>query len=359
MKKYIFLKRLSVMAVAIVLLLTASSCSTGKKVPKLKLTDQSSAVVEKMPNRMSIVEIFSDISGLDLFLTLKTDGLDCKVEKDENASTADYLYYDKRGNLVFTDFEGYGEDSFEYYTESKCGLLMTVRYVDDDGKRVSVSASTGEYSVTFKNPDESEKYGAKEIEITSGYPLDDDDGNSVTYTVDGDNCYVSTAYYFDTKDGFHRYSCSLNDGKYDEYNDVIFERIDTVKDDSGILSLAATEGVTDTEILTGNHSIKYKMDLDYNKEWFVVADLFFIFDDSKNAEAFAHANGYELKNSPYADNLMTVTVPNVVIPVDESFEGFNEFLKTEFNDYSFESIKLTEDGKLCGFGIDAPLLMYS
>lgn len=357
MKRHIGLNRFLFAAVAIILLLTASSCSESKSNLKLHLTDSSSVIVDKMSECMSLKDILSDLSETDLFLKLETDGLECKTKKDEKESTVDYLYYDKDGNLVFIDYEGYGEDSFEYRTTSKSGLPMTVLYVDDDGKRISASATTSEYIADFKSPDKAEKYGAREVIVTSGDVSGDSIGNSVTYTIDGKNCFVSAAYFFD-RDGFHRYSCSLIDGKYDEYDDVIFEKVDSIKDDSKILSLANDEAVADTEILLGNHSIKYKEISKGSREWYIIADLLFVFDESKKAESFSAAYGLEVKKSPYNDSLMTATVPKTVIPVDSSFERFGEFLATEFNDYSFESIKLTKDGKLCGFNRESRLSDY-
>ena len=104
--------------------------------------------------------------------------------------------------------------------------------------------------------------------------------------------------------------------------------------------------------------IRYKEISKGSREWYIIADLLFVFDESKKAESFSAAYGLEVKKSPYNDSLMTATVPKTVIPVDSSFERFGEFLATEFNDYSFESIKLTKDGKLCGFNRESRLSDY-
>ena len=75
MKRHIGLNRFLFAAVAIILLLTASSCSESKSNLRLHLTDSSSVIVDKMSECMSLKDILSDLSGTDLFLKLETDGL--------------------------------------------------------------------------------------------------------------------------------------------------------------------------------------------------------------------------------------------------------------------------------------------
>lgn len=357
MKSIFDKKRLVSLILVFVLSVMLSACAGSGKGVSLKQTDKSKYVLGKMDGIMTVDEILSDISQVDLFHEMKTDGLECKKSVDDKNSTVDYLYYDKDGSLVYTDREGYGEDSFDYCTKSKSGIPITVTYVEQEGKRYSVSVACEKYVVDFKDIDKSEKHGAKELFVTGGNTDKGTLSNTVTYVIEGDKCRIDSAYYFD-KDGFHRYSCSKDGEKLDEYDDVIFEKADSIDTNSNVLALSKNEAVSDTEILLGNHKIKYTESGSGEKNWFIVADLFFVIDSDENAEAFEKASGYKAEPSSYAEGLLTVTVPQAVIPVSSSFDGFYEFVNSDFSDYTFESITLSENGELLEFGTDAPLLMY-
>lgn len=341
-------------SVILAFILMLCGCSSGGQspeeiIPENELSDNANKVFSDM---LSFDDIMSDTENIDLYYKPDYDGLTEKVEKDDESATAVRYFYDG-DNVVYAKYEGYGEECFDYFTNSQSGKKLTVKYIDNNSERYTVDISSEDYSVSFSKLDKKDKYGAKFITATVEVPTDNDFSKSVIYTYDKEQVYISEGYYY-ADDGYHRY---CNDG-FSTEDAVIYDKADSVNVNESLTSILDDYRVCDSEIAVGQHHLEYTQNGDGTKNWFIIADVYAVFDDKFKASEFSDKYGIEVNVSDTDENYWVAKFENTAIPVSDSFEDFFEFARQEFSDYYYCSLIFDKNGKLKDLNPSTAKLTY-
>lgn len=302
---------------------------------------------EKILNEFSYVlsadQVMTDLEDVDKYLVMDTTNLTAKETKDEENDTATIDYKNANGELVYTDYIGYGEDSFAYYTTSLSGKDLTVMYVDQNKKRYSVLASCDEYSADFSELNEKNEYGANQINITVNK-----DGTDlpvfITYSY-MDAKWTASAQYFED-DGYHRYSSEIYDGKTEDYNDIIMAKLKTKPTlEAATVKMLGDKLIKSIDFLFGQTKITYTQDDDGTRHFFMTEDYILEFKNSDDAEAFAEK--YSLKAEPfeYDREKIIVKTGEISLPFASDYEGIDDFASIDGDSY-YTSVTLNKDGEI-------------
>ncbi|MDD6620556.1 MAG: hypothetical protein PUE75_05645 [Eubacteriales bacterium] len=328
--------------VILTLILMLCGCSAGNQsseelIHENELSDNADKIFSDMT---SFDDIISDTKNIDLYYTPDYDGLTEKIEKDDESATAVRYFYDG-DNVVYAKYEGYGEECFDYFTSSESGKKLTVKYIDNNSERYSVDISCDDYSVSFSELDKKDKYDAKFITVTVEAPAENDFPKSVIYTYYKGQVYISEGYYY-ADDGYHRY---CNDG-FSTEDAVLYDKVDSVNVNEGLKSILSDYRVCDSEIAVGQHHLEYTQNDDGTKNWFIVADVYAVFDDKFKASEFSEKYGIDVSVSDTDENYWVARFEKTAIPISDSFEDFFEFAKQEFSDYYYCSLIFDKNGRL-------------
>lgn len=295
---------------------------------------------------MSFDDIMDDVKKVDLFLEPDYSNLTEKVEKDDEAATAIKYYYDGDA-LVYAKYEGYGEDSFDYYTKSESGRDLTVKYVDENSERYSVDVSCDDYCVSFLYLEKKCEYDARHIIASAEIAAENDLPKTVTYVYDNGETYISNGYYY-AEDGYHSYYSIPIDGDNNMVSDDIvkYAKVDSVNVNKDIPSYLDDERIIDSEIVVGEHTIEYTENADGSKNWYVVADVYAVFDSEDKAVEFAKEYNLDYNVSNTDDTIFMSWFEKVTLPISDSYEDFLDFAMQEVNDYYYCSLVFDEDGNI-------------
>lgn len=342
------MKKLLCLIMATVMVLTAfAACSKQTNVDDEATTEQGQPVSNinvDTDGLMTPEEVIEDSSTIDFEHRMEVEGLKKVEEKDDESSTAAISYYDRNGDIVYKKYIGYGEDCFDYYIKSKSGKDLSVKYIDENGQTSSIEASCDDYDISFRELDASEKYGAKSIGITVEKTAENDFPKIAEYEYDGKK-FNLTGNTFYSSDGYHRYSCSYDDGSATEDDFVLFEKVENPQVNNDLTEMVNDHRVMSVEFIEGQHEIQYTEDKSGAKTWFLNADLYFVFNSQKGAEQFAGKYGLTAKESQYNERYYTCTV-NAAVPVSAEYAEFFDFAQQDFNDYIFGRLHFADDGSV-------------
>lgn len=356
------MKKVLCLIITLTMVLTAfAACSKPTNVDDEATTRQGQPVSNAKVDTeglMTAEEVIDDASTVDFNLRMEVEGLKKVEEKDDESATSTISYYDRNGKIIYKKYVGYGEDSFDFYTKSKSGKDLTVKYIDEDGKTDSINVTCTDYSISFGDIDSAEKYGADDVDIVVQKTAENDFPKTAEYEYE-DGKFKLTGNMFYADDGYHRYSCSYDDGNPTESDIVLYEKADSVKTNDDLYEMANDHRVKSAEFVEGQHKIEYTKDTNGKKTWFLCADIYFVFNNQTGAEQFADKYGLTAQLSQYGDRFYTCTLAQTAVPVDGTFSEFFDFAQQDFNDYSFGKLHLTDSGAIADITEnDANLIFY-
>ncbi len=313
---------------------------------------------------ITLQEILDDVSVVDIKMEMNVSGLDKQTEVNEEDSTSiDYYYRNK--TPIYAVYNGYGENVWKYFTTSKSGIPIVVSLWDEgNGRNVSIEYNGDaldvayEYWVSYQNVSTDFGNGAKQIDV--GVSKGDE---SYAYTII-DNCYfISSATYWDSKDGdLHRYQAQLDedsnkiDYSYDEV--VISGKLPELSQDeinvksTGISSINLEE----VDILLGRHKVYKTQD----GKMSISAETTLVFKDKASADrALERLKSASVKAKDFTvdDNseneAFTINIGTCYFEMSPDFEEANsvltEYAMEVFDDYRFIVVDLDKDGNITSF----------
>lgn len=354
-------KTLALCLCAIIIASAATACTAKTNTDSTSATGSEPITeiynLSDVSDLMTPQEIMDDVSVVDFNLSTETEGLKKVEEKDDESATAKIKYYDRNDNLVYVKYIGYGEDCFDYYTKSKSGREIVVKYILQDGKTFAVDVECDDYTVGFNELSITAKYCAKQIYVTAIQEADDDFPKTASYEYDGKQ-FNLTENRFYSADGYHCYTCYYEGDTCTEDDYVMYKKVDSAPTNDDLNEMLDDHRVKDAEIILGEHRLEYIEKADRDKQWFVVADIHIVFNSEKGAEQFANKYGLNYQLSEYGERYYTVCLKDTAIAVDEEFDDFIEFASQEYNDYIFGKIKLTDNGTLVDISTNESSLVY-
>ncbi|MGN0479334.1 MAG: hypothetical protein ACI4GO_07860 [Hominenteromicrobium sp.] len=122
-----------ILCTVLVLLVLLTGCAA--KQAEEKKTRMEQEVEAQMELPMTVQEVLEDISEVDFFYQLPDTSAYRQETVDEPETDTQRILYYEDDRLVFVRYIGYGEDTFDCYTQSKSGNDLVVRYIDQDGAR--------------------------------------------------------------------------------------------------------------------------------------------------------------------------------------------------------------------------------
>ncbi|MGN1124452.1 MAG: hypothetical protein ACI4RR_08925 [Eubacterium sp.] len=348
--------KLASMLLAVMLMLCA--CNVNEQEDTTVTTNEGiNEVGENFSDLMSLDDIISDTKNIDLYYTPDLDGLTKQTEKDDESATAVTYYYDGK-TLVYAFYEGYGEECFDYYTTSKQGRSLTVKYVDEGSERYSVDVACRDYSISFSELDKKAKYGAKYITASAEETAKNDFSRSVTYTCENGEEYISQGFYY-AEDGYHRYSAYPSENnKIDSEDTLIYKKADSVNVNESLPSLLKDYRVKNGELLLGTHTLEYTQSSGGEKLWYVVADVYAVFDDRFKALEYSEKYGIDVQKSETDEDYWVAEFKSTALPVSDSFDDFFGFAQQEINDYYYCVLVFDDDGRLKDLDPSSARLTY-
>ena len=356
------MKRLvSILLTAAMVILSFCGCTNAADESNTNKTTQQQIAdnnIKAFDDLMSFDDMMNDIKDVNLYLVPDYKGLTETVEKDDESSTAVKKYYDG-DKLVYTKYVGYGEDCFDYSCKSASGRDIVVKYVDESGERYSVDVSSDDYSVSFSELDKKSKHGAKMIYATAEETAENDFPKYAVYVLDNDKLYISNGCYY-AEDGYHYYSAYPVDNDFNiESEDILrYECVKDINVDSDLIKILSDYRVADKEIVFGNHNLKFTKDDDGNKKWYIIADVYAVFDSKSKALEFSEKYDIDVNVSDTDDSYWTAKFENAVLPVSNKFDNFFEFAMQEVNDYYYCSIVFDKDDCVKKLDSTTAKLMY-
>ena len=347
------MKRMKIAAVLLcAALLVSCSAKTESAVSSvgeditLETAKKTQNVLSHFKGYRALDEVLGEASEVDFYLEPDFSGLKKKTEKgDESATAIDYYYSGK--TLVYADYNGYGEDVFEYYCTAKSGAELKVSYVDDaEGQRDYLSVEAKDYIVTFDALDKEAKYGANQITASIFKTVENDFSSSLTYVVEGENAYVSSAKYYDSN-GFHKYTAYLEeDGNITENNKLVFARKNSVKPYQKLKAVSQDTRLTELDLLIGSGSFVYTEDESGAKTWFYKGSAYAVFSDRYKAYDFAKDNKLSVKQDEIDGDFWLVEIKNEYFEFSSAFEDFYTFADSDIDDYYYMSLKIDKNGAI-------------
>lgn len=353
--RVVFMKKIiKILIPVLILSLSFCACSTNQqKTTILPNDDVTTKMLKHFNDQLSFDDVMGDIENVDLYFQPDYSDLKEKVEKDDESSTAKRYFYD--GNkLLYCKYEGYGEDSFDYYTKSKSGKDITVKYVDNDKVRNSVSIEGENYNVSYSDLNKENEYKADTIYVTVGN-LDNLD-NCITYCYSNNNVHIDSAYYY-SNDGYHKYTASLNDdNQYESFDDVYFAMVDNVEVDNSLCSMFKDYMLDDCEMLVGNQKFVYFENDNNEKTWYVTGDFYAVFDNRNKANAFAKKYNVEVKQSDTDEDFWISEFKGTTFMISPEFKDFYKTATSD--DYYYTSVKFDKNGNITKFDDSNAKLSY-
>ena len=361
MKKYLSV----VLALLMVLsLLVLASCSKPTNAPSNNLTSLKYVGDRKFKNKFDSIttleDILDEISVVDLKQEMNVSGLDKETETDEASSTSiDYYYRNKV--RIYAVYNGYGESLWKFFTTSKSNVPITASYWSE-GDISSVSIESDEskgykYSATYNNLGTDFGNGAQRIEVGVSKG-----GESYVYTIIDNYYFISSASYWDENGDLHRYQADYNadtkklDYQYDEI--VVFGKIPELSSDDLSIKKAGINAynLNSVDILLGKHKV-YKI---ADGEMSISAETTLVFTSESDANrALNSIKSSSVKAKDFtveeyeSGEYYLINIGTCYFEMSPDFKDANSVLMdlaiNEFDDYSYRSIDLDENGKILAF----------
>lgn len=149
-------------------------------------------LIERFDKVMTVKDVLDDISEINLSMKMDSiSGLDKRTETEGNRSID---YYSRNDTLLYAVYNGYENDRWDYFTDSKSGLPLDVAFWDENDVR-NVNIVSDKYEAS---------YGEKTlITIKNGEEY-------ATYEIYKNNCFITNAHYID-EDGIpHNYEYDID-----------------------------------------------------------------------------------------------------------------------------------------------------
>lgn len=322
-----------------------SVSEAGKSDLKTVINEKGKKIVDAL-GTMGIDEVLDDIKNIDLYLepdfnekeyTVKT------VEDTENG-TKDVNYY-SGDNLVYTKYEGYGEEGFANYTKTASGLDATVKYYTDSGDNRTVCIETPKYSVFANtlNKEDSRGLGDTNIILISENEKSPFEC-SATYYYDNGTATFENAVYLESGN-YQRYSYGVDpEGIESEFTDVlVYGSAPKISDDI-IKVLQSDKSYKYAAIEIAGSTKWYNAD----NKWYVEAEFAIVMDNEKQAEEYIKKNNLKATVDDYGS--IIVKIDKVFLPIDPNTfleKGkLPEFISGETEDSFFRKITLDNSGMI-------------
>ncbi len=342
---------------AVVLLFCACS-SKGNNDDNVKvISDVVHDNDDKFADFMSFDDIYNDVANIDLYLEPDFSDLTEKIEKDDESSTAVKNYYDG-DKLVYKKYEGYGEDSFDYITESKGNRDIVVKYINQDGERYSVNIDCDDYSLAFKDLNKKSKYGADSIYATAYKQNKNDFKEYATYSYENGKIYLVNGAYYDY-DGYHNYSAQPTDdkGNVEAEDTVKYKLAEKVNIDKNLYTMLKDYRVGDIEICIGNHSLEYTQAKDKIKTWYIVSDVYAVFKSRDKAIEFSDKYNVDVF-VPKDEDYYVAKFEGATLPVSKDYSDFFDFFSEEIDDFFYCSVILDKNAEVTNLKSSSAMLVY-
>lgn len=353
-------KIINVLIPILILSFVFCACSANYENVSISSNDDvAKKVLEQFKDYLSFDDVIKDIEDVDLYFQPDYSNLKEKVEKDDESSTAKRYFYDG-DKLLYCKYEGYGEDTFDYYTKSKSGKDITVKYVDDDKVRNNVSIECDDYKVSYSDLNKDDKFKANSVYVTVGKSTDNDFSQNITYAYTDGNVHIDSAYYY-SNDGYHKYTTSPNENnEYDSFDDICFVNVDSAEVDNSLYSMLTDYMVDDCEMLVGNQKFEYFEDDCNEKVWYVLGDFYAVFDNEKKADAFSKKYNVKVKKSDTDEDFWIAEFKQETFKISTDFKDFYKTALDMQNtdDYYYTSVVFDKDSNVKGFKNSTDKLMY-
>ena len=315
----------------------------------------------------STEEILNDLKNIDLYYkrpNFDSLNLTVKTETDESSATQKIKYYDG-DKLVYVVYKGYGETMFDYCTETASKKDVTVSYVENDGKRYSVTVKGDGYSVRYDSLNKKAPFGADDISLLFTKEHKNDIDESLNIDVIGRKYYVSTAWYYNNKD-FVNYYAYTDDGENLETDSFVrFSAADkkSLSTDT-IKAINENKDKLSVQTIFGRHKYSYT-DNGLKKDWYITADLRVQFADTEKAKAFKESMAAKAQVEDEIEETngkFFVTVKSVTLPVAENADFYGkdvyEQIVEEINDPTYKALAFNAENQLTGFDTGAEVPDY-
>lgn len=337
------LKLLTVLLV-LSIMFVACSANTGSNTEDVPQNTVAVYGTDMFDDMMNFDDMIKDVENVDFYLKADFQGLTVENEKDDESAIAVNYYYDG-DTLVYADYIGYGEDCFDYYTKSKSGRDITVKYTDQNSQRYNIQVEANNYLISFSELNKEDKYRAEYITATVMRKAENDLPKQVTYTYEGGKTYISNGNYYNM-DGYHLYTSYPNGDVLDKDDTVIYKKADSVNVNESLPSMLADYRVKSAELAVGDHKLEYTENADGEKQWYIVADIYAVFTDKNKALDFSDKYGVEVNKSDVDEDLWVALFEGSALPISEKFDDFFEFAQQEVNDEYYCTVVLDKDGAL-------------
>lgn len=340
------------------LILGGCSSDSGK----IKLTDLGfdEAIVAHFADCMSIEEIVKDTETVDLEHMPDFTGLTPEEVINEEDETKDINYKDKDGKIIYTTFEGYGEDSYNWYTESASGKELTVKFVNEGEAIHYVWVSCADYSISFDDLNEKSAYRADNLYVEIRKPNDSELEENLSVECYHGEWNPAGAYFFD-EEGYKHCSFSLeNEGGKEAWipdTKLIHTRIEEEPAcRSDILTDEAL--VFDPEFIKGDHMLSY---LDEpTGQWYITTEFILAFENEDERDDFAEK--YQLEGGKPQGNeseMITLRTGEITVPIAGDSEQFGEILNSfELDTWDYQAVGFNEKGEIDRFYYSGIFEMY-
>lgn len=355
------MKRILCLFISIAIFACLCSCAAFK--PRLKFIEAEQAGL--LDSQETVLEALKAFRKADPFCKHPDPENDAEFENyrkqtdtdDENDTSIDY-YYDG-DKLIYADYNGYGEDSFEIHIDGGGSLVCT----DDEGERVDVifRATLGDYSVSVSPADEMDEkyyYGCKALYVTIKPVKDEDITAFSQYYVDTESgkVYIEYGRYQSADMSWYTYYFDLETGGA---SDLLYEKLDdgaqpTIAGETSLPKSISSVGSVAVQIELGmGHKFCFTEGEKGEKQWYLKAPLYAIFDDKDKRDKFLrnHPEGESGDMFDDDDKTLYYWKATAILPISENTTVSNnrnalDLIEMEFNDPVEYYVALDENGHI-------------
>ena len=331
-----------IITVLVCLCLTASAAACSLNTEKAEILG-SEEVIKAFFDCPHPDDVLKDCGKINFDLRPDFKGLTKKTDKDEENSTVTENWYNSRGKLIYSVYEDFGEDTFDYYTKSLSGKVLTLRYCLNEGETYWVTATTDGYKAHF---DEISDNGAEDIYIEVFRP--GNDFETVSYWKKDGRWKTDSAVYFCEEGLAQYYGCS-DDGSEDYGTEIIAQKAESVElsgisDDLYYVAPLQCSARSCRISYTENES---------GREWYLTAPFIYQFENEEAAKRFSAEFGQpEYEYSALDGETPEITTGEYTIRVSPDFadsESFAGFVTMEINDDYSIILKLDDNKEITDF----------
>ena len=322
------MKRALCLVISAVLLACLCSCAAFK--PRLKFIEAKQEGL--LQSEETVREALSAFRKADPFCKRPDPEKDAEfknyrkqtVTDDEYDISIDY-YYDG-DKLIYADYNGYGEDSFEIHIDVGQSLVCT----DDDGERVDVifRATLGDYSVSVSPADEMDEkyyYGSRALYVTVKPIKYEDIAPLSQYLVDTESgkVYVEYGRYQSADKSWYTYYFDLETGGT---SDLLYEKLDegtqpNIAGETALVKGISSAGASAVQVELGmGHRFCFTEEEDGKLQWYLKAPVYAFFDNKDKRDKFLrnHPDGEEGSTFDNDDNTLYYWKATALLKISEN-----------------------------------------